>query len=120
MFGGRAARVVLASAAIAAACLSVQARFDARSAEEAKAAVARVRGPGGRSLEELLAARHPGAFPRYEAKVESACLQHVRVRAEVPGRAYDFVVDLGASSVHPASPASEELLRRLMTPTESP
>ncbi|WP_437632569.1 hypothetical protein [Sorangium sp. So ce854] len=116
---GKALRTLLlvgTSAVAAGVVLRVQSRFNASDRRAALGVVQQYRAEGGRSAQEAIGARHPDRAPAWSASTESACLQHVRVRATIEGEPpvrYDFLVDINGPSIHPGNGEGEAILREL-------
>ncbi|WP_438016151.1 hypothetical protein WMF18_35700 [Sorangium sp. So ce315] len=116
---GKAVRTLLlvgTSAVAAGVVLRVQSRFNASDRRTALGIVQQYRAEGGRSAQEAIGARHPDRAPAWSASTESACLQHVRVRATIEGEPpvrYDFLVDINGPSIHPGNGEGEAILREL-------
>lgn len=97
----------------------MQSKFDGADQRAAMALVQSTRSANGRTIVDVLDARHPGREAVWSVGTESACFQHERVRATVTPTpaaepiAYDFVVDINGPSVHPGNPAGESLLKQL-------
>ncbi|AUX36892.1 MULTISPECIES: hypothetical protein [Sorangium] len=119
---GKAMRTLLlvgTSAVAAGAVLWVQSRFNASDRRAALGIVQQYRAEGGRSVPEAIGARHPGQPPVWSTATESACFQHVRVRATIEGEpraAYDFLVDINGPSIHPGNRDGEAILGELGRP----
>ena len=109
------------------AIVVLQSKFDGADQKAALNIVQTTPAKNGRTIVDVLDARHPGVAPYWSTATESACFQHVRVRASVlpeptaAAIAYDFVVDINGPSIHPGNPAGEEVLRQLseMPPASS-
>jgi hypothetical protein len=118
----RAMILVSLSMLAVAAILFVQSKFDASDRKAAVVLVQQYHSKEGRTVPEVLDELHPGKLPLWSASTESACFQHVRVRAYVSGPdmpeavAYDFVVDINGPSIHPGNPAGEKALGMLGKP----
>ncbi|KYG01568.1 hypothetical protein BE20_52780 [Sorangium cellulosum] len=119
---GKATRTLLlvgTSAVAAGAVLWVQSRFNASDRRAALGIVQQYRAQDGRSVPEAIGARHPGKPPVWSTATESACFQHVRVRATIEGEpraAYDFLVDINGPSIHPGNRDGEAILGELGRP----
>ncbi|AGP40853.1 hypothetical protein [Sorangium cellulosum] len=119
---GKAMRTLLlvgTSAVAAGAVLWVQSRFNASDRRAALGIVQQYRAQDGRSVPEAIGARHPGKPPVWSTATESACFQHVRVRATIEGEpraAYDFLVDINGPSIHPGNRDGEAILGELGRP----
>ncbi|WP_437481750.1 hypothetical protein WME75_39160 [Sorangium sp. So ce1014] len=123
---GKAMRTLLlvgTSAVAAGVVLQVQSRFNASDRRAALGIVQQYRPEGGRSVPEAIGARHPGKAPVWSTATESACFQHVRVRATIegePSAAYDLLVDINGPSIHPGNREGEAILGELSRlPAES-
>ncbi|WP_437673752.1 hypothetical protein [Sorangium sp. So ce131] len=113
---GKALRTLVlvgVSAVAVGAVLWVRSRFNGSDRRAALGVVQQYRPEGGRSVPEVIGARHPGKTAVWGAATESGCLQHVRVRATIEGEPpahYDFLVDINGPSIHPGNRGGEEIL----------
>jgi hypothetical protein len=113
--------MVLTALSAAVCIVYVQGRFDAADVKAAVEMAESYRAPSGKSLPDVLAARHPGASVDWSGAVTSSCFQHVRVDAKVaPSEGapvdYQFDIDINGPSIHPANPAGVEALGALDVP----
>lgn len=110
--------MVLTALAASASVIYLQQRFDAADVKNAVEIAKTYRAPSGRTLVDVLSAKHPGAAVDWRGTEESSCFQHVRVDAAVrpsggPPFDYQFSVDLNGPSIHPANPLGEDAVRAL-------
>ncbi len=119
---GALQKLFMGMTALAAAICVVylQQRFDAADVKNGIEITKTYRAPSGRTIMDVLLARHPGGTVDWSAVETSSCFQHVRVEARVaPGNApptlYQFDVDLNGPSIHPANSAGSEALGALDT-----
>ncbi|XXT18054.1 hypothetical protein WME94_48280 [Sorangium sp. So ce429] len=123
---GKALRTLLlvgTSAVAGGVVLRVQSRFNASDRRAALGIVQQYRPEGGRSVPEAIGARHPAKAPAWSASTESACFQHVRVRATIEGEPpvrYDFLVDINGPSIHPGNGEGEAILFELTRAPSAP
>lgn len=119
--------LVLASLSMLAVAviLFVQSKFDAADRRAAVGLVQQYHSRQGWTVPEAIEVLHPNKPPLWSASTESACFQHVRVRAYVSAAdgmeavAYDFVVDINGPSIHPGNPPGEKVLKMLDEPRPS-
>jgi hypothetical protein len=111
-------RVALALG-VAVAVLWVQWRFDVARARTGREIVEAYRAPAsGRGLSDVIRGMHPGCDVRWTARTESACLDQVRVTAEVvppsssTGR-YDFIVDVNTKQIAPGDDGARRAIEAL-------
>jgi hypothetical protein len=110
--------MVITALAASASVIYLQRRFDAADVRNGVEIARTYRAPSGRTLPDVLGARHPGASIDWRGTDESSCFQHVRVDAVVtgPGQTaadYEFSVDLNGPSIHPANPLGQEAVAGL-------
>lgn len=114
--------MVVTALAAAGSILWMQGRYEASDQRHALEVVQSYHPPGGSSIPEQLAARHPDKPVSWSAAVENTCFQHIRVHAVVtddPGAEpvlYAFVVDINGPAIHPANDNGRELIVALATP----
>ncbi len=113
--------MVLTALAAAACVVYLQQRFDAADVKAAVAMAESYRAPSGKTLPDVLEARHPGATIDWSGSVTSSCFQHVRVDASVrpkdaPPLVYEFDIDINGPSIHPANPQGVEAVGALDAP----
>jgi hypothetical protein len=109
--------MILTSMLAAATILWMQRRYEASDQRNALDVVQGYRSSAG-SIPELIQRRHPGRIVEWSAAEESACYQHVRVRAvanDAQNRPveYDFIVDINGPSIHPGNERGQQLLADL-------
>jgi hypothetical protein len=125
---GRKRMILLVATSLLAAVtiLWFQGRFEADDEKQALNLVQGYQPPGGRSIPDVLAERHPNKPVEWSVATESACFQHIRVHAVVrPDGApeplvYAFVVDINGPAIHPGNEAGRELLGHLNEPPPRP
>jgi hypothetical protein len=111
--------LIVTSLLAAITVLYVQGRFQSSDEGHALGVVQSYRSPAGVSIPDLLAHHHPGAPVAWSAHTESACFQHIRVRADVAGAepaAYTFVVDINGPAIHPGDDRSRALIAEMDRP----
>jgi hypothetical protein len=116
--------LVLASMTLLAFVVIVvmQSKFEGADQKAAIGIVQSTPSKAGRTVADVIAVKHPGKPAVWSSATESACFQHVRVRATVspdpPAEPvnYDFVVDINGPSIHPGNPAGEDVLRAVSEP----
>lgn len=113
--------MVLTALSAAVCVVYLQGRFDAADVKAAVELAQSYRAPSGRTLPDVLEARHPGATVDWSGVVTSSCFQHVRVDAKVLPRdaapkVYEFEIDINGPSIHPANPEGVEALGALDEP----
>ena len=112
--------MVMTALAAAICVIYLQQRFDAADVRNGIDIAKTYRAPSGKTLVDVLLARHPGGTMEWSAVETSSCFQHVRVDARVvppsaPPALYEFDVDLNGPSIHPANSAGSEALGALDT-----
>jgi len=120
---GALQKLVMVMTALAAAICVVylQQRFDAADVKSGIEIAKTYRAPSGKTLVDVLLARHPNGAVEWSAVETSSCFQHVRVDARVvpqgaPPTLYQFDIDLNGPSIHPANATGSEALGALDTP----
>jgi hypothetical protein len=114
--------MVMTALAAAICMVHLQGRFDAADVKNGMEIAKTYRAPSGKTLVDVLVARHPGSAVEWSAVETSSCFEHVRVDARVvPQRAapptlYQFDVDLNGPSIHPANGAGADALGALDAP----
>lgn len=110
--------MVITALAAAICVVYVQQRFDAADVKAAITMTQSYRAPSGKTLPDVLEARHPGASIAWSGAVTSSCFQHVRVDANVSPKegaplVYEFDIDINGPSIHPGNPEGVEALAAL-------
>ncbi len=94
----------------------MQNRFDAADLRNAEDLVRSYDAGRGRTIEDVVARRHPDAPITWHAGVRSGCFGYVRVRCQAGSRSYLWDVDMGSVSIHPANPDGRSVLTELDRP----
>jgi hypothetical protein len=113
--------MVMTALAAAICVVYLQQRFDAADVKNGMEIAKTYRAPSGKTLVDVLVARHPGSAVEWSAVETSSCFQHVRVDARVtpqgaPPALYQFDIDLNGPSIHPANPEGADALEALDVP----
>jgi hypothetical protein len=96
--------------------VTIQSKFDAADRKAAAGVVRDYRSKAGWTIPEVIEGMHPGRAAQWNVSTESACMQHERVRVDVDGKSYEFLVDINGPAIHPGNPASVQVLKGLDAP----
>jgi hypothetical protein len=116
----RAIALVVVCVGVAISFRVVQGMFDRADHSKAELTVRTLTGPGGPTLEDVLARKDPGARTdaAWSSEILSGCRGFVRVRCRLAsaGGEYVFDVDLVRRAVHPGNEAGKVALSELGGP----